>query len=115
MKKSVKAALLSALVFPGSGHFMLKRYVHSAILFGVTVLCLMYLIQDAVEQVTSVMNRLQSGDVSAANTQAIMQLLEESGSKNEGLIKLAKWTLGLSWVFGVVDAYRLGKIADKAN
>jgi hypothetical protein len=32
MKKSMKAALLSAFVFPGAGHFFLKKHITGTVL-----------------------------------------------------------------------------------
>ena len=52
MKKSNKATLLSGLIFPGAGHFLLKKHVIGAVL-ACTSLAARYFI------ITNMLNRAQ--------------------------------------------------------
>ena len=114
MKKSIKAALLSALVFPGSGHFMLKQRTRGFILCVISVAGVGFLMNHAMQQAMSTIDSLQSGLLAGGNTQDVMQLLNSAGHEDSDSItvKLITWLVGGCWLFGIVDAYRLGKKVD---
>mgnify|MGYP003678376544 FL=1 len=46
MQKSFKAALLSALIYPGAGHFALKKHLIGAIFAGVFSVSLLLTLQE---------------------------------------------------------------------
>ena len=53
MRKSIKAVLLSALVFPGIGHFALKRYQRGLIFFVPALLSLSLIVYYILSKVTN--------------------------------------------------------------
>jgi len=102
MKVSVKAALLSALVFPGFGQFYLKRYGRGLAfiipaLIGVGVIVWM--------AVASVLNRLDS--MTAMPTMA--NLADSASSNTSPYYNVILFLLFCCWVFAAIDAYRIGK------
>jgi len=116
MKKSVKAALLSALVFPGSGHFMLKSRMRGFILCAVSLGCVAFLMNHAMQQAFSVMDSLQTSLAAGASPQAMTNALTSADQGEESItVKLASWAVMGCWIFAVIDAYRLGKEADKVS
>ncbi len=63
MNKPMKAALLSAFVFPGVGHFLLKKYIPGTVLAGTAFAGLYLLIAKTVETALQIAEKIQSGEV----------------------------------------------------
>ncbi len=61
MKKSMKAALLSALVYPGTGHFSLKKYTWGGIFAGTFSVPLYFMITDIISKAEQVVEQIKSG------------------------------------------------------
>lgn len=65
MNKAIKAALFSALIFPGAGQLLLKKYIsatHFAIFSGVG---LYFLFSNLMSQAQDIIDKVQRGEVSA--------------------------------------------------
>ena len=112
MKKSTKAALLSAFVLPGAGHFFLKKYPMSLALAAAAFAGLYSIIATSLEAAQTIADRIVSGQIPAdinaitdfASSQAMMA---DTHSMN-----MATGLLFLAWVVGIIDAYRLGRKED---
>jgi uncharacterized membrane protein len=113
MQKSTKAVLLSALVFPGAGHLLLKKYRSAAVLVSVSFTGLYYLISNAIEKGVQIAEAIQSGAV-APDVAAITDLLSKQATGSEAqLVNLATVAVLICWIFGIVDAYRVGRTRDR--
>jgi hypothetical protein len=88
MKKSIKASLISAFVFPGAGHIYLKKYFPGLLLVGVSSLGIYYLILNMVEKALQIVEKIQLGHVQADATV-------------------------ICWIIGILDSYRIGMGQDK--
>jgi len=82
MKKSMKAALLSAFVFPGVGHIYLKRYISGILLSGISFVGSYYLLSKTVERSLQIVEKTQSGDVQLDVT-AITELVAKQPTGTE--------------------------------
>lgn len=110
MKKSIKPVLLSALVFPGAGHFFLKKY-----LVGSILLCLflvpVYLIFSEVMSVTdTVIAQIQTGEISL-DVAVISELITRT--VNYQALNIETNSLIIVWIIGVIDSYRLSRSEPK--
>lgn len=115
MTKSMKAALLSALVFPGAGHFFLKRHIRGIILTSTTIASLYFLIAGVVEKALHIVDKIQRGEVQP-DVAAITDLVTAQPTGSEmHVITIASYVLMIAWVIGIVDAYRIGLIQAKAK
>jgi hypothetical protein len=113
MQKSTKAVLLSAFVFPGAGHLLLKKYTSAALLVSVSFAGLYYLISNAVEKGMQIAAAIESGDV-APDVAAITDLVSKPATGTEAqLIDFATIAVFICWIFGIVDAYRVGRVRDR--
>ena len=112
MKKSMKAALLSAFVFPGIGHFLLKKYIPGAI-FAVTAFAgLYFLIAKTLDRALQISDKIQGGEIQL-DIAAISELLLEQPTGTEAqLLNTATAVLTISWLIGIVDSYRIGRVQD---
>jgi hypothetical protein len=115
MATSIKAALLSALVFPGAGHFFLKKHIRGIILTSTTFASLYFLISGVVEKALQITDKIQRGEVQP-DAAAITELVsaQPTGSEMQ-IITLASYVLLIAWLIGIVDAYRIGRIQDKGK
>lgn len=112
MRKSTKAVLLSALVFPGVGHVFLRLYSRGIVLAGVSFASLYYLVSTAVEQAMQITAKIQSGDV-PLDVAAISDLVSrQSMGAVAQLQTVATVALTVCWVVGIVDSYRVGRTGD---
>ena len=109
MKKSTKAALLSAFVFPGVGHFVLKKRIHGAALAGTAIAALYFLIAKTVEKTLLVLEKIQSGEAQLdAATITELVSTQTTGTETQ-LLRIATAALIISWLIGIVDSYRIGR------
>jgi hypothetical protein len=109
MTSTTKAVLLSALVFPGCGHLWLKSKLIGGLLTAVTVVCLYFLLSNAMDIANEISAKILSGEIpldvasiSAAVTAGI------SGSTSQQMT-IATWVLVICWLIGIVDSYRVAK------
>ncbi len=112
MKKSMKAALLSAFVFPGAGHFFLKKYTTGLLLVAAAFASLYLLISEMLEWVLQITNKIQQGEVQL-NVAAITDLVSKQTGTQAQLINIASTVLIVLWVIAILDSYRIGRIKDK--
>ena len=100
MKLALKGALLSGLVFPGLGQMVLRHVGRGLAFVAVAAACTAYIVTTVVNEVMQSLPALESGDMAAMPASA-------------GQTGLAGWILALCWLWGVVDAYRLGDRQDR--
>ena len=113
MSHAMKAALFSAFIFPGSGHFLLKKHVRGALLAGVTILCVWVLLSIALEKAQEISLKIQSGEIPfdlGRITEEASKLAASSGTLQADI---ATYLLAICWLVGIVDAYRVGRLKDK--
>ena len=109
MNRSTKAALLSALVFPGAGHFFLKKYIPGGILATTAFVALYILVSKAVERAVQITDKIQRGEVEL-DIVAITELVSNHPAGPEDqILSIATAALLISWVIGIADSYRVGR------
>jgi hypothetical protein len=113
MKKSMKAPLLSAFVFPGAGHFFLRKYVPGIILSGTEFSALYIIITKTVARALQIVEKIQSSEVQP-DAATIAELVSKQPMGTEGqVLNIATVILIFIWLIGIVDSYRTGRALDK--
>ena len=114
MKASIKAALLSALVFPGLGQMYLKRYVRGLIPMVLVLTGLGVLIVQATVGALQVLDKiqLQGGTV---DMNAVSNLAAGSLTHGDPYSSLISLGIAGCWIFSVIDTYLLGKEKDRRD
>jgi len=112
MKKSIKAALLSAFVFPGMGHIYLKKYIHGVVLTGVSIAGSYYLISKTVEKSLQIVEKMQRGDVPIDITVINELVLTQSTGSETLLLNIVTVTVFICWLIGIVHSYMVGRLQD---
>ena len=111
----MKAALLSALVFPGIGHFSLKKPVQGVLLTGVSTICLYLLLSSAVEIAQQLSVKIQIGEIPMdveTITEMVSQQLEGNYNRR---INIPSILLLICWVVSIVDSFRIGWSQDNSD
>lgn len=115
MSQSLKAALFSAFVFPGSGHFLLKKRVHGSLLAGVSILCVWALLSTALEKAQEISFKIQSGEIPLDINRITEEVSKQVAGGGTQLADIATYLLLICWLLGIVDSYRVGRLQDKAK
>jgi len=112
MSNSLKAALLSGLVFPGIGQVVLKRYRRGVVLMLIVLACLFIVVAKAVQQAFSILKQIELAG-GTINVDAILNVATQSSTNSDSLLFNSILLLIIvCWILGVVDAYRIGKKRD---
>ncbi|MFW2367790.1 MAG: hypothetical protein ACN4GW_15340 [Desulforhopalus sp.] len=110
MSNAIKAVLLSAFVFPGSGHFFLKKHFTGCLLSVPALASLYLIVSNIVERTLQVSEKIQNGEIQpdvALITELIMQ---QPAGTDVQLLNIGGAVLMVSWLIGVVDSYRIGRL-----
>ena len=102
MKKSIKAALLSGLVFPGIGQLTLKRYIRGFLLILLAAAAVFIIIRMATQTALVILEReLQYGIVDYSRILEIAHLYSRGNTPHYYACFLV---IAFCWVYGIVDA-----------
>lgn len=113
MKKSTKAVLLSALIFPGVGHFFLKRIISGVVLAGAAVVALYVLVSNVIGKALDIADKIQRGEVQP-DIAVITELVSKQSTGDDALlISVATAMLIISWLVAVIDSYRIGRLQER--
>ena len=112
MSNSLKAALLSGLVFPCIGQVVLKRYRRGVVLMLIVLACLLIVVAKAVQQAFSILKQIELAG-GTINVDAILNVATQSSTNSDSLLfNSILLLIVVCWILGVVDAYRIGKKMD---
>jgi hypothetical protein len=115
MKKSYKAALFSALILPGSGHLLLKRYPLGFIFAGAAAGCIFVLVFRAIAIAQTISDQMLSGEVALDIASISSEISIQSETAGSTAVTIATWVLIFCWLVGTADAFRLGRQRDQAE
>ena len=108
MRKPFKAVLLSALVYPGLGHFLLKHYIQGCLIIVAFTLPLWFLISDMVAKTNQVIAQIQNGQIPLDSVAISDAISNSSGTELQTLTIYSYVMLGV-WIIGIVDVYRISR------
>ena len=113
MKKSVKAALLSALVFPGAGHLFLKKHIFGASLGCVSLAALYVIIANMLQRAQQIAEKIVQGEVELDVVEITEMLSRQPVGNDSQLLDVAWAVLVISWLIAIASSYRVGRVQDK--
>jgi hypothetical protein len=108
MNKLIKAALFSALIFPGAGQLLLKKYVSATYFAVFASVGLYFLFSNLMSKAQDIIDKIQLGEVSA-DLATILELVNQQSATSLNSLSPALIILSVTWLVSVVDAYRVGK------
>lgn len=109
MRKSLKGALLSGLVFPGYGQFVLKHYICGIALMFIGFACLVVIGVKVLQQTFIVLEMIEygSGEIDMSKILNAVNLVDTTSG--DVIYKFASLLLLFCWIIGIIDAYRIGR------
>ena len=112
MRKSIKGALLSGLVFPGLGQIALQRYARGVVLILAVMSALFVMILTAVQQAYAILDSIET-EGSVPDSETIRQAAEQAASASDSVvIPVMALLIGVCWIAATIDAYRIGRQQD---
>ena len=112
MRKSLKGALLSGLVFPGYGQYVMKRYKRGIALMIISFASLVVIGVKVQQQIFVVLENIEYGD-GAIDISGILNAVSLADTSSGNVIyRFASFLLLFCWIIGIIDAYRIGRIED---
>lgn len=113
MKKSSKAILLSALIFPGAGHFYLKKTAIGFVFLSLTLVCLYFIISTSVEIALDIANQIQSGEVPPDVVNISTLISARSTNAEYDYLEYIWPMLIVIWLLAMIDTYRVGRLQNR--
>jgi chromate transport protein ChrA len=107
MKASTKAALISALVFPGLGHLALRKGKRGLLFIVPAALAVIYLLRTVLQLMDQLMEEVNRGAL-PLDPALILERVNASGNDNFAT-NLASLVCILCWVGAIADALWLGR------
>jgi DMSO reductase anchor subunit len=109
MKKSLKGALLSAIVYPGVGQLWLKCYFRGLALIIAVSASLTVIAMKAMQQAYSILEKIETEGGKVDLAAILSQTSRASVTPDDFMTKAASTMLVLCWIIGIVDAYMVGR------
>lgn len=113
MRNSVKAALSSAVILPGSGLFILKHYLLGLCFFLPSCASLIYILQHYFTKALRVTEAFALGQLPPDLTVLVAEVLAESDPNIAGWLSTAKWVYVMSWLIGIPVSAIAGHLRDQ--
>ncbi|XPF94838.1 hypothetical protein ACM9HF_02180 [Colwellia sp. RE-S-Sl-9] len=107
MNITLKAVLLSALVYPGAGHFILDKRITCVVIACAFTLPLLFLFSDIIQVAQSLADQITAGHIPLD----VIEIRHHIDAELENMTGFSfyMYGLGIIWLIGIIDAYRLGK------
>ena len=115
MNYSIKASLLSALIFPGLGQLLLRHYKTGLAMMIIAFTCIATVVSQAFSKALSIAHQIEQngGMLDEATISSSIELASQNYDNQ--LVNLAMLGLVLCWLVSVVHAYMAGKARDLAE
>jgi len=112
MSNALKGALWSGIIFPGLGQVILKHYTRGIVLMFTVFASMTVIVLKAVQHAFAILEKIElEGGV--IDIQTITDAATQASSTSGSLIyNLGVLMIVSCWIFGIVDAYRIGKKKD---
>jgi|SRR5471032_253936 len=98
------ALLLSGLVFPGSGHFVLGHKIRGAIFVLPTLAANVFMLRDVMARADQLVDQINSGAL-PLDPQLILEKLQALSATNGAAMSIAVWVLIACWIGSLVDTF----------
>ncbi len=109
MKKNIKAALLSALVYPGIGHFFLKKYTVGAIFICSFSVPLYFVISEIFAKTIKIAEQIRNGEIPLDLAAISESLTRSTVAVDAQQINIKMYVLVAIWIIALIHSYRLGR------
>lgn len=112
MKESTKSILWSVFIFPGAGHFYLKKWLPGAVSAVIVTGALIVILTRVMERANQIAERIILGEI-PLDIGIIMALVSKQNAQGDSMLDIAQYALVAVWIIAALDAFRLGRAIDK--
>lgn len=109
MKLSIKAAMFSAIVFPGAGYFVVDRKVRGIAALIVTISILIFMMRDIFYRANIIADKIVYGVIPYDIASLREQILLTPGQLSQELMTNLSLVIALIWIVSIIDAYFVGR------
>lgn len=106
LSKRNLALLLSALVFPGSGHFVFKRKARGCLFLVPALVALVLVLRQIMARLDQVMAQIDSGAL-PLDVQLIVEKVDALSANDGPAMTLAMGVLVACWIGSLIDTWFL--------
>ncbi|MNK34001.1 hypothetical protein D3C87_525000 [compost metagenome] len=104
ISKRTQALLLSALVFPGSGHFVLQRKARGCLFLVPALVALVLVLRQIMARLDQVMAQIDSGAL-PLDVQLIVEKVDALSANDGPAMTVAVGVLVACWVGSLIDTF----------
>ena len=115
MKTATKAALFSAIVFPGAGYFVVKKNVRGVVASLITLAGLSIMMVEAYQKAQIIAEKIVAGIIPLDIQIIREQIMITPGNLSPDVVMYLSISVGVVWLFGIIDSYRIGKSQQVIN
>ena len=109
MKVETKAALYSAIVFPGSGYFFTEEKKRGYLCIATCLIILFVLIKEAFYKAQIIANKIVFNQIPLDINLIREQIQSIPSIYPESILTFVYTTLFIVWLISIIDSYRLAK------
>lgn len=109
MQNSVKAALFSALIFPGCGHFLLRCYRTGFALLAITLVALGFILNYAMTQARIIADQIIANELPLDPVLIAERVSAATSGGDSTANQIAMGVIFVCWIIGIADSYRIGR------
>ncbi|MDN2663415.1 hypothetical protein [Psychromonas sp. 14N.309.X.WAT.B.A12] len=106
MNKSLKAALLSALIYPGVGHLSLKRYISALVFIIGFSIPMILLFKKIMEKANQVVAQIEHGQI-GMDVSSLSNALNTSAAGSMQMLDVYSYLMLAVWLIALLDIYRV--------
>ncbi|WP_219117165.1 hypothetical protein [Janthinobacterium sp. UMAB-56] len=104
LSKRTQALLLSALVFPGSGHFVLQRKARGCLFLVPALIALVLVLRQIMARLDQVLAQIDSGAL-PLDVQLIMEKIDALSANDGPVMTVAVGVLVACWLGSLIDTW----------
>jgi len=106
---ALKAVLLSGLVYPGAGHYLLKKHILCFVFAIAFSIPLLVVLNDLMSVARDLSQQIQTGQIPLDIIEIRHQLLHSFTEEKSRNMIMYGYLLLTVWLISIGDAYRIGR------
>ena len=111
MSNALKGALYSGLIFPGLGQVVFKHYRRGVVLMVTVSVLFMVMAFEAVQQALNILQKMEL-EGSVIDLKTVAAAATQASSTSGSLVYSLGYLFAACWIFGIADAYIIGRKID---
>lgn len=108
IKRPFKAALMSALIMPGSGQMWLGKKWQGMGFMAISLGCVLVLMSFAIERAQAISDKILAGDVPLEYSAIYAQITQVPEGDAAQIATWITWLFVANWLSSIVTAYIVG-------